>query len=215
MLTPQEMQDFIQFYEAFTTFQQMKQLQASAPTVDGGPVQHFRQSVEAPIKSTNPVQNDSIIKELEAQITTLTAQLAEARTNAEREQQEKENIQGEAQRKLEKAEEKAQKELLKLQKKVEKLEKVSGRKIEQLTEDLQKNRKVIPHEGRGAHDAYAEMIDAGKLTRDQADYMDSEDVLDAIEKDENGEGRLEDLLANAEKTTEEQMNNQPTNELGF
>lgn len=208
MLTPQEMQDFIQFYEAFTLFQQMKQMNvAQTPTIDQGPLQHFKQSVEAPIKSQTPVETEKVGR-LEAEIASLTTQLTTLKQQSEREKEE-------IQRQAAELQEKTQRELLKLQEKIDKLEKASGRKIEKLTEDLQKNRKVIPHEGRGAHDAYAEMIDAGKLTRDQADFMDSEDVLDAIEKDENGEGRLEDLLAKAEQTTEEQTNSQPTNEFGF
>lgn len=103
--------------------------------------------------------------------------------------------------------------------KVNKLEELTGKSIEDITTRISKNEKIIPRSGKGAHDVFAEMIDEGKLDKDDIIYADSDDVLDAIEESQSSTLSPKELLAQKRKEMEKNQmvdfNSTPTNEFGF
>lgn len=103
---------------------------------------------------------------------------------------------------------------------VQELERVSGKSIKEVIESIKTGKVIVPRSGRGAHDAYKEMIDEGKLSKEVM-YADSEDVLEAIEEvKNNGDGsKTVDELAEeiAEKKNKTKMVefSDAVNEFGF
>ena len=103
---------------------------------------------------------------------------------------------------------------------VQELERISGKSIKEVIESIKTGKVIVPRSGRGAHDAYKEMIDDGKLSKEVM-YADSEDVLEAIEEvKNNGDGsKTVDELAEeiAEKKNKTKMVefSDAVNEFGF
>lgn len=103
---------------------------------------------------------------------------------------------------------------------VQELERISGKSIKEVIESIKTGKTIIPKSGKGAHDAYKEMIDEGKLSKEIM-YADSEDVLEAIEevKNNGGGSKTVDELAEeiAEKKNKTKMVefSDAVNEFGF
>lgn len=89
--------------------------------------------------------------------------------------------------------------LYELSTKIEKLEKVSGKSIEEVTKSIEQGKTIVPKSGLGAHEAYKQMIDEGRLDRDTTIYADSEDVLEAIEEAKDTGKTVEEILEQAEQ----------------
>lgn len=83
--------------------------------------------------------------------------------------------------------------------KVKELEKLSGKSLDEIVESVKKNKKIVPKSGRGAYEAYKQMIDEGKLDRDTILYTDSEDVLEAIEEATGTDKTVEEVLEKAKE----------------
>ena len=103
---------------------------------------------------------------------------------------------------------------------VQELERVSGKSIKEVTESIKTGKVIVPRSGRGAHDAYKEMIDEGKLSKEVM-YADSEDVLEAIEEvKNNGDGsktvdELAEEIAQKKNKTKMVEFSDAVNEFGF
>ena len=103
---------------------------------------------------------------------------------------------------------------------VQELERISGKSIKEVIESIKTGKVIVSRSGKGAHDAYKEMIDEGKLSKEIM-YADSEDVLEAIEEvKNNGDGsKTVDELAEeiAEKKNKTKMVefSDAVNEFGF
>lgn len=103
---------------------------------------------------------------------------------------------------------------------IQELERISGKSIKEVIESIKTGKVIVPKSGKGAHDAYKEMIDEGKLSKEIM-YADSEDVLEAIEevKNNGGGSKTVDELAEeiAEKKNKTRMIefSDAANEFGF
>lgn len=105
-----------------------------------------------------------------------------------------------------------------LTKKVQALEQISGRSIEEVTKDIEQGKTIIARKGASAHEAFKQMIDEGKLSKDTTMYADSEDILEAIEEAKDTDKTVEEILEQAKNETGKPIQmvefNKP-NEFGF
>lgn len=103
-------------------------------------------------------------------------------------------------------------------KKVQALEQISGRSIEEVTKDIEQGKTIIARKGASAHEAFKQMIDEGKLSKDTTMYADSEDILEAIEEAKDTDKTVEEILEQAKNETGKPIQmvefNKP-NEFGF
>lgn len=105
-----------------------------------------------------------------------------------------------------------------LTEKIQALEKISGRSIEEVTKDIEQGKTIIARKGASAHEAFKQMIDEGKLSKDTTMYADSEDILEAIEEAKDTDKTVEEILEQAKNETGKPIQmvefNKP-NEFGF
>lgn len=99
--------------------------------------------------------------------------------------------------------------------KVSKLEEVAGKSIEDITKEISEGKKIVPKKGKGAQQAFKEMIDQGRASRDELRVLDSEDVLEMIEEDSNTDKSFEELISEKINEGQKAINRGDTNDFGF
>lgn len=107
--------------------------------------------------------------------------------------------------------------------KVRELENISGKSIDEIMEDIKANKRIVPKKGKGAHDAYAQMIEEGRLDRDTVLYASSDDVLEAIEEASGTNKTVDEVLREAAQSEDKSfvpsqkrdIKMEPVNEFGF
>lgn len=208
---PQDFAQFMEMWQAYKVFQQMTQ-----PNPDPVQTQAQMPNAQQIAVQSNAAVSASVqeINDLKSEITNLKAQLQAAQS----ELTSTKAALSESQTKVSELKAKTS-ALSDVKEKISKLEELTGKSIEDITSRISKNEKVIPRKGKGAHDVFAEMIDEGKLDRDDIIYADSEDVLDAIEDSQDSTLSPKELLAKKQKEAEQnkmkEFSSTPTNQFGF
>lgn len=105
-------------------------------------------------------------------------------------------------------------------KKAEELKNLTGKSLDKIMENIKSGKIVLPKQGAAAQEAYAQMIEEGRLSRNTVFYTDSEDVIEAIEDAAGTNKTIEEILEKAEKETDKpprrnKIEQTPVNDFGF